>query len=118
MSGKRKVVHGERLVATIYGALNDWLVVPARMDWRPLAWPRQDGRDRYERFLTVLHCAAAMTVDRAPDCERERVQFTNPMDGGPCMSCGGNNGYGPAPHHAPDCYFASIEDEEAGRAAG
>lgn len=27
-----------------------------------------------------------------------------------CMSCGGNDGYGPPPHHAPDCYFASAED--------
>lgn len=33
-------------------------------------------------------------------------------DGGPCMSCGGNDGYGPAPHHTPDCYFASWEDAE------
>jgi hypothetical protein len=31
-------------------------------------------------------------------------------DGGPCLSCGGNDGYGPAPHHTPDCYFASTED--------
>lgn len=31
-------------------------------------------------------------------------------DSGPCMSCGGNDGYGPAPHHTPDCYFASTED--------
>jgi hypothetical protein len=34
-------------------------------------------------------------------------------DGGPCMSCGGNDGYGPPPHHTPDCYFASVEDAEA-----
>lgn len=30
--------------------------------------------------------------------------------GGPCMSCGGNDGYGLPPHHTPDCYFASWED--------
>lgn len=29
-----------------------------------------------------------------------------------CMSCGGNDGYGPAPHHTPDCYFASWEEAE------
>jgi hypothetical protein len=33
-------------------------------------------------------------------------------NGGPCMSCGGNDGYGPAPHHTPECYFASNEDAE------
>lgn len=32
----------------------------------------------------------------------------DPMD--PCMSCGGNGGYGPSPHHTPDCYFAGHED--------
>jgi hypothetical protein len=33
---------------------------------------------------------------------------------GSCISCGGNDGYGPAPHHKPDCYFASWEDERHG----
>lgn len=27
-----------------------------------------------------------------------------------CMSCGGNDGYGPPPHHTPDCYFAGWDD--------
>ena len=34
-----------------------------------------------------------------------------PPIGPTCMSCGGNDGYGPPPHHKPDCYFASWEDE-------
>lgn len=34
------------------------------------------------------------------------------INDGDCISCGGNNGYGPAPHHMPDCYFASWEDTQ------
>jgi hypothetical protein len=36
-------------------------------------------------------------------------------DGENCMSCGGNDGYGPAPHHTADCYFASDKDVESER---
>lgn len=55
--------------------------------------------------------------DAACDCEAaaiERESYRPVMgNGGPCISCDGNDGYGPAPHHAPDCYFASQEDADA-----
>lgn len=55
--------------------------------------------------------------DAACDCEiiaTEREGFRSAMgEGGPCMSCGGNDGYGPAPHHIPDCYFAGQEDVQS-----
>jgi hypothetical protein len=52
-------------------------------------------RDHEQRFGFGMRCAE--------DPEPEPT----------CMSCGGNDGYGPPPHHAPDCYFASAEDAAA-----
>jgi hypothetical protein len=67
-----------------------------------------DGHDN-ERDLI----AAGKILAGVPDPRRERKSAMG--EGGPCLSCGGNDGYGPAPHHKPGCYFAS--DEDANHAA-
>lgn len=59
---KRDVYHGDNHVATIYGVLNDMLYVPPHIDWRPIMWPQLDGRDRYERHLTVIHAGREETT--------------------------------------------------------
>lgn len=46
-----------------------------------------------------------------PPVDRDGVD--GPPIGPACRSCGGNDGYGPPPHHAPACYFASWEDAAA-----
>lgn len=69
--------------------------------------------DRLGRNDDPAHIAAS----RPPNSGMPRPHGNGPMqpvmgDGSPCMSCGGNDGYGPAPHHTPDCYFASTEDAD------
>lgn len=54
---------------------------------------------------TTLEAQRPMSVS-----ELVRSQVRDDAEALLCMSCGGNDGYGPAPHHTPDCYFASWED--------
>lgn len=59
---------------------------------------------------SLCACESGVVLDSG-HCDRCGLLVVVTMgDGGPCMSCGGNDGYGPAPHHASDCYFASSED--------
>lgn len=81
--------------------------VAAIAEKRGCDWPGHPcGRDIPEFNGRDAECQCETIANRKRDDKPAMG------DGGPCMSCGGNDGYGPAPHHAPDCYFASHEDAE------
>ncbi len=77
--------------------------------------PIEGQTDIYEMLAACPECAGAIEQvgDESPRCVEcgYRAVMGN---GGPCMSCGGNDGYGPAPHHTPGCYFASFEGSQGG----